>query len=41
MEGFVQRWKERREIRRRIAEELRLHLEEAVALNVAQGLTEK
>jgi len=41
MQGFVQRWKERRAMRRRIAEELRFHLEEAVAHNVARGLTEK
>jgi hypothetical protein len=37
--GFLERWRERRELRWRIAEELRFHLEEAAAANVAQGMT--
>ena len=41
MKSLFQRWQERRHLRRRIAEELRFHLEEAVAVHVGRGLTEK
>lgn len=37
--GLLARWRENRELRQRIAEELRFHLEEATAANVAQGMT--
>lgn len=36
--GFLERWRQRRELRLRIAEELRFHLEEATAANIAQGM---
>ena len=41
MKSLFQRWQERRHLRRRIAEELRFHLEEAVAVHLGRGLTEK
>lgn len=39
--GFFLRWNERRELRLRIAEELRFHREEAIAANLARGLSPK
>ncbi len=38
LRGLWRRWCERRELRRRIAEELRLHLQEATEDNLAAGL---
>src|SRR5690606_39671518 len=37
--GFVERWRERRELRLRVAEELHFHLEEAMTENLARGMT--